>query len=263
MRIGFAANLTKDGIAAYRDAMASAACELGYDCTVYEDAAQIQTDSNPPSFLVVIGGDGTLLRYARPASEREIPILGVNKGRIGFLSEILVDEFREALLRIGRGDYRVEERMMLESRVNGGRTVNSLNDLLVYKASFSGTAQIAVSVDGMQVANVFCDGIIAATPTGSTGYSLSAGGPVITPGMDSIVVTPICSHTLHVRPIVSGPGSVWNFRILGEGFVASDGMKTETVNSDDLITVTGAQSRTKFIRFGEKNVFELIKQKLT
>ncbi|MEG1883811.1 MAG: NAD(+)/NADH kinase [Clostridia bacterium] len=263
VRIGFAANLDKEGIAAHRDDLLRIADAFGCDCAVYDTVAALDAERNIPAFLVVIGGDGTLLRFAHPAAIKRIPILGVNLGRIGFLSEILTDEFGSALKRLATGDYHVEERMMLSGRVNDGATFLCLNDALVFKNSFSGTAQIEVAVDGMPVANVFCDGIIAATPTGSTAYSLSAGGPVIAPGLDSIVITPVCSHTLHVRPIVAGADSVWTFHVLGDGFVAADGMKMTDVARNDCIMVTRAEETAKFIRFSEKNVFELIKQKLS
>lgn len=263
MRIGFAANLSKSGIAEHRDALLQTAKLAGHECVSYNSAAEIEQDRTAPEFLVVIGGDGTLLRFARPAAKRKIPILGVNLGRIGFLSEIATDEFAMALCKIQTGDYLLEERMMLNGSVNNGEPTACLNDILVFKSTFSGTAQIEVSVNGISVANVFCDGIIAATPTGATAYSLSAGGPVIAPGLDGIVVTPVCSHTLHVRPIVSAADAVWKFQILGDGFVAADGMKTQDICYGDCITVTQAEYRTQFIRFSQKNVFDLIKQKLS
>lgn len=263
MRIGFAANLSKNGVAAYLDALAESARQRGHVCTLYDDAQSLDCADCPPEILTVIGGDGTLLRYARSAGALNIPILGVNQGRIGFLSEVLVEEFPAALDRLESGDYALEHRMMLSGSVNGGKPVPCLNDILVFKRSFSGTAEIEMFVNGMRVADVFCDGIIAATPTGSTAYSLSAGGPVTAPGMQCTVITPVCSHTLHVRPIVSDPSDVWEFRLRGEGFVAADGMKVADVERDDRVRVTRAKETVGFIRFSDKNVFELIENKLS
>lgn len=262
MRIGFAANQEKAGVQTHRDSMIRHACDAGFDCRFYASVEEVEEEAQLPDCLVVIGGDGCLLRYARPAAVRGIPILGVNLGRIGFLSEIVTDEFPEALARIGCGDYAVTERMMLSARVNDGQPSICLNDLLTFKHSFSGIAQIDVSVDGMEVSTVFCDGIVAATPTGATAYSLSAGGPVVAPGLEAIVVTPVCSHTLHVRPIVSAPDANWMFRVAGKGAVAVDGIRTHSVQMGDVITVTRAGVRARFISLHEKNVFSLIRKKL-
>ena len=263
MRIGFAGNLSKNGVAAQRDALAESARRRGHDCALYDDVESLERTACPPEILTVIGGDGTLLRFARTAAVLDIPILGVNQGRIGFLSEASAEEFPMALDRLNEGNCTVERRMMLSGSVNGGKAAPCLNDILVFKRSFSGTVEIEMTVNGMRVAHVFGDGIIAATPTGSTAYSLSAGGPVAAPGMQCTVVTPVCSHTLHVRPIVSDPLDVWEFRLLGEGFVAADGVKVADVDRGDRVTVTRAKETVGFIRFSEKNVFELIEPKLS
>ncbi len=263
MRIGFAGNLEKQGIAEYRAELMKQAELAGHACKAYSNGGEIKLAEKAPELLVVVGGDGSLLRFAAVAAERDIPILGVNLGRIGFLSEIAAEEFGNALERILSGDYRVEERMMLRCCVDGCECANCLNDVLVFKQSFSGTIQVGLSCDGKDVGTVFCDGIIASTPTGSTAYNLSAGGPVVTQNLEAIAVTPVCSHTLHVRPIVSSADSVWSFHVSGTGFVAGDGIRLRKVNPDDAIVVTKSERRVKFIRFGEQNVFELIHRKLS
>ena len=213
--------------------------------------------------LVVAGGDGTVLRYADCASSREIPVLGVHFGRVGFLSEILFDSFEEALDRLMTGRFGIEERMMLRCTINNDLTVHCLNDILVFKHSFSGTVQIDVTIDGKPVGTVFCDGILAATPTGSTAYSLSAGGPVVAPGLDAILVTSVCSHTLHMRPIVASADSTIEFKVAQNGFVASDGIKVREVQNEDVIRVRRSERKTRFIRFGDTNLFGLIHEKLS
>lgn len=262
MKIGFAGNLEKEGIAEFRLRLMEQATALGEDSVALDSVGAIRAETPAPDLLVVIGGDGTLLRFASAAAERDIPLLGVNLGRIGFLSEIARSEFPEAIEKIQRGDYRVEERMTLLCSVNGAPYASCLNDVLISKSSFSGTIHIDLFCDGQSVGSVFSDGIIVSTPTGSTAYNLSAGGPVVTQNLDSIIVTAVCSHTLHIRPIVSAPDAVWTFHVNGEGFVAGDGMKLRNVNPDDRITVTRSERRVKFIRFQEHNVFELIHQKL-
>lgn len=263
MKIGFAGNLEKEGIAEFRLRMMGQASALGESVLALDSVDALLAEEIAPELLVVIGGDGTLLRFASAAARRDIPILGVNLGRIGFLSEITRDEFPAALERIRRGDYRTETRMMLLCSVNGEPYANCLNDILVSKQSFSGTIHVDIDCDGQAVGSVFSDGIIASTPTGSTAYNLSAGGPVVTQNLDSIVVTTVCSHTLHIRPVVSAPDSVWTFHVNGEGFVAGDGIRLRRISPDDRIVVTRSDQRVKFIRFQEHNVFELIRQKLT
>ena len=152
---------------------------------------------------------------------------------------------------------------MLECRINGEEYPSCLNDVMISKRSFSGTIQVDLFCSGQSVGTVFSDGIIVSTPTGSTAYNLSAGGPVVTQSLDSIIVTPVCSHTLHIRPVVSAPDSVWTFHVNGEGFVAGDGIKLRQVDPDDQITVTRSHLKVRFIRFSEQNVFELISRKLT
>lgn len=262
MRIGFAANLEKAGAAAHRDDLMRVARAEGVDCVYYQTADALLQETHLPNFLVVIGGDGSILRYVPPAARHGVPIVGVNLGRIGFLTEITAEDFPSALQQLASGGYTVEERMMLSASVDGGEARDCLNDVLVFKSSFSGIAQVDVSVDGMRVGTVFCDGIVAATPTGATGYSLSAGGPVIAKGLDAIVVTPICSHTLHIRPIVSAPDARWEFCVCGKGFVATDGMKLQTVESGERIVVTRAARRARFVNLREKNIFDLIRDKL-
>ena len=263
MRIGFAGNLEKEGIAEYRKKLMRLARRSGCVCEAFASAEDVHNAAEAPELLVVIGGDGSLLRFSAVAAERDVPILGVNLGRIGFLSEIAADEFSEALSRVQNGNCRLEERMMLSCCVGGDTCADCLNDVLVFKKTFSGTIQVNLNCDGQDVGTVFCDGIIASTPTGSTAYNLSAGGPVVTQNLDSIIVTPVCSHTLHMRPVVSAADSVWTFHIAGTGFVAGDGIKLRQVNPNDRIVVTKSERTVKFVRFNEQNVFELIRKKLS
>ncbi|MCE5189627.1 MAG: NAD(+)/NADH kinase [Eubacteriales bacterium] len=263
MKIGFAGNLEKEGIAELRTQLMDHAGKQHAEGVAVCSADEIRALPVSPDLLVVIGGDGTLLRFAAAAAERGIPILGVNLGRIGFLSEITAEQFPDTLRRVLAGEGFVEERMMLECRINGEEYPSCLNDVLISKKSFSGTIHVDLFCDGKSVGSVFSDGIIASTPTGSTAYNLSAGGPVVTQNLDSIVVTPVCSHTLHIRPVVSAPDSIWTFHVNGEGFVAGDGIKLRRVDPDDRIMVTRSKRKARFIRFSEQNVFELISRKLT
>lgn len=261
--IGFVGNMEKQGALDRRDELMRVARSFSHTCVFYESAGALSRETRALDLLVVIGGDGTLLRFASAASEKGVPILGVNLGRIGFLNEITADDFPAALGRFLAGDFVLDERKMLSCRVNEGGESVCLNDALVFKHSFSGTVQVDIALDDLFVGTVFADGVIASTATGSTAYTLSAGGPIMAPGMDGIVMTPVCSHTLHLRPVVSSCDAVWTFTLGGNGFVAADGIKIAEVGMGDRVRVTGASRVTRFVRFGEKNVFELIKNKLT
>ncbi|MDP3446460.1 MAG: NAD(+)/NADH kinase, partial [Eubacteriales bacterium] len=166
MKIGFAGNLEKDGIAEFRVSLMEQASALGEETVALDSVAALLMEQPAPDLLVVIGGDGTLLRFASVAAQTDIPLLGVNLGRIGFLSEIALEEFSSAIEKMQRGDYRIEERMTLLCSINGAPFASCLNDILISKQSFSGTIHIDMFCDGQPVGSVFSDGIIVSTPTG-------------------------------------------------------------------------------------------------
>jgi NAD+ kinase len=157
-------------------------------------------------FAVVVGGDGTMLGIARELARWHLPLVGINQGRLGFITDIPVGQYREALAPIVAGDYEEEHRSMLEGDVwrDGRRIFDglSLNDVVVSRGASASMLEVRVDVDGDLVANIRADGLIVATPTGSTAYALSAGGPILHPGIAGWVVLPIASHTLSNRPIV-------------------------------------------------------------
>ncbi|OYV62479.1 MAG: hypothetical protein B7Z72_15165 [Gemmatimonadetes bacterium 21-71-4] len=151
-------------------------------------------------FLFSLGGDGTLLRSARLACRRGIPVLGINLGRVGFLAAAGPETAMETLRRVVRGEYTIEPRLALSARVGeGGEEFLAVNDVVIHKGGIARVIRMSVAVDGLEVGAYSADGIIVATPTGSTAYSMSAGGPVVVPGVDAVVITAICPHTLAVR----------------------------------------------------------------
>ncbi|MDO4493276.1 MAG: NAD(+)/NADH kinase [Clostridia bacterium] len=259
---GIIANPTKAGATELQARLISMMDARNMRCKVFEEPEDILSYGDAISMLIVIGGDGSILRYAEAASERDIPILGVNVGHIGFLAEIAPDRIEDMLLRLQQRDYRFEERMMLTCSVNGGPVRRSLNDVLVYKRSFSGVTRMEVRIDGKSLGTVFCDGMVAATPTGSTGYCLSAGGPVLVPEMRAIALAPVCSHTLHMKPTVSGASAEIEFILEADGIVCIDGEHTYDVTNNDVVRVSGAERGVRFVRFGESNIFRLIAEKL-
>lgn len=241
----------------------------GYVCSVNPEIKEkIQIDAPSfselqPDIIVAFGGDGTILHAAIPAYEFSIPILGVNLGRIGFLSEIKPEEFNKSLEQIYKKEYSLDSRMLLACSVNGEAYRLCLNEALLYKRSISGVVDIRIEIDGINAGSVLCDGIIVSTSTGATGYSISAGGPVIAPGLDTIIVTPICPHTLSVRPIIASGDAKMRFSMNSEGYVSLDGIYSAQIDTDDVITVTKSDRHVDFIRFGTRNIYELIRTRLS
>ena len=263
MRIGFAANPMKAGARQTRDSLLRLAAQRDIEHALIEDASALLQNPCPIDILVVVGGDGSLLRYADAASTRKIPLLGVNLGRIGFLSELPEHAFSDALDRLMTGAYTIERRMMLRCTINAETPLYCLNDIVVFKRTLSGVAEINIQINGAEVGTVFCDGVIAATPTGSTAYSLSAGGSILADGIDAISVTTVCPHTLHIRPIVTAADADIRFSVADSGFVSVDGTRIHEVHRGDSIRVTGADRTTDFIRFGKNDLFRLIREKLS
>ena len=213
--------------------------------------------------IVAVGGDGNFIRTAQIAMQRDLPLFGVNCGRGGFLTEWTEESFPEALKRIREGAYAIENRAMLSVAVNGEPMRDCFNDLLIYKHSFSGVVQISLEINGQQAGDLFGDGLIIATPTGTTGYSLSAGGPILSDGLEAMVITPICAHTLHFRPVVCSMESSVTITMDGKGYLAADGDRFRTVVRGDRITVTRSARVTKLMTFSTRNLFRLISEKLT
>lgn len=261
--IVFIANTDKENAAIVRKDAMQIAEQKGFSCIEVSDAQIIPKDQLKEAlFLVAIGGDGTILNAVPYAAALAVPILGINTGRVGFLSEIQPNQFPAALDSIAAQGIRYEQRMMLSCLINGQEASSCLNEFVLYRHTTCGTVHISIYVDGQDAGAVFCDGIIICTPTGATGYSISAGGPVIAPGLDVCTITPICPHTLSAKPIVISPNSHIEFLMHSEGVILTDGQSTATLKSADRIGIQRAKQYAAFIRLGNKNLFQLIKDKL-
>ena len=184
--------------------------ELGVEVVLEEEAADMLGRSGAVSrkdiaglvdILVLIGGDGTFLSVAREATENQIPIVGYNLGTLGFLTEMHKESIESSLTDIFTNYHEVSERKLLEIEFKG-ETHLALNDVVVSKGNISRIIQLLLRIDGHNIAQVRADGLIVSTPTGSTAYSLSAGGPIVTPNVNGLVITPICPHSLTFRPLV-------------------------------------------------------------
>jgi NAD+ kinase len=221
--------------------------------------------------LVTLGGDGTLLRGARALNGADTPILGVNLGRVGFLTTATAQTLDWALDAIVRRAFATESRLALEPSIanNQGKTRTEplvLNDVVVHKGGVARVVRLRLAVDGEEVGQYSADGIIVSTPTGSTAYSLSAGGPIVVPGVDAIVVTAICPHTLAVRPLVVPstaqvsvePVPPWTEEVL----VSFDGQAGTTMQQGDRLLVKRADRPVRLVRLGPEGFFARMRKKL-
>ncbi|MEJ2697585.1 MAG: NAD(+)/NADH kinase [Candidatus Sulfobium sp.] len=219
--------------------------------------------------VFVLGGDGTMLSVSRAVAEKGVPILGINLGSMGFMAEINKDELYEVVDGILSGDCAIEERLMLTAKIrrNGeqiaGYTV--LNDVVINKGALARIIDMETFINGKYVTTFKADGLIVATPTGSTAYSLSASGPIVYPTLDSIVLTPICPHTLTNRPILLPHdfGIEIVLRTLSEDvYLTLDGQIGAPLRMDDVIEIGRADYKTRLLIPYERDYFEILRNKL-
>jgi NAD+ kinase len=245
--------------------------ELAYEDELHEVAGGKRIDD--PSrldALLTLGGDGTLLRGARVIAPHPVPILGVNLGRLGFLTCCNADQLSNALMRFARHDYVAEPRMALRAKVLDVRGIErerwiALNDVVLHKGGFARVVAIRVSANGEAVASYAADGVVLSTPTGSTAYSLSAGGPVVYPTLETIVVTPVSAHTLAIRTVIL-PASAEVTLTADDGpaelLVTVDGQVGTTFSGGETLSVRRAEGDVLIIRFPGTTFFSTLRQKL-
>jgi NAD+ kinase len=222
---------------------------------------------------VVLGGDGTLLSIARLVGERETPILGINLGGLGFLTEITTEEAQAALARVLDGDYEVDRRITLEATVESHATgvgrvdresFRALNDVVINKRALGRMLDLNVVARGERFCSYRADGLIIATPTGSTAYALSAGGPIVFPTLDIVVLAPICPHTLSNRPVVLPDSFEIEVRVKSDdngAMLTVDGQQTARITSTDTLRVRRGKNPVVLVR-SSHSYFEIWRNKL-
>jgi NAD+ kinase len=219
--------------------------------------------------LVVLGGDGTLLAAARALYRHEVPIFAVNLGDLGFLTVITKDELYPALEGVLSGNYRSERRVQIEGELVRAdevlSTFRALNDVVLNKGAIARIQDFEVYADGEFISNYKSDGLIISTPTGSTAYSLAAGGPVVSPTVEAFIVTPICAHTLTNRPLVLRDSA--NIEIVVKSqreaaYLTVDGQVGIATHSEDIIRVRKSDSYVELIQPPQRNYYEILRQKL-
>ena len=224
---------------------------------------------NKLDLLIVLGGDGTLLGIARDINGRyDVPILGVNIGNLGFLSSIEIQDFGEALNKIKNGHYTIQNRILLECTMlndENNEKGKALNDVVIARGTLSRMVKFEVFIDNKLYYRFKGDGIIIATPTGSTGYSFSAGGPFIYPDVDVITLTPICPHTRGMQPIVLKSSSeilikAENYN--GEIYLTFDGQEAKQINDNTSIIIKKSDYLAKIMLFDNYDYFNVLRQKI-
>lgn len=276
-RMGIVGNPSYGNVAEALERILHAAPSRGFEPWVDSDlagtaTADVQELTDDPSaidFLVTLGGDGALLRGARWAGPAGTPVLGVNLGRLGFLTTVTLEEMEEALDRIAGGEFVIDERMALEVEVENTEDATgplyALNDAVMHRGGLVRVVHLRVWLDDEEVGLYRGDGVIVATPTGSTAYSLSAGGPISDPRLDAIVITPICPHTLAVRPLVLRASARIIIEVVSSPedlILTIDGQVGSTIKPGDRVLVRKSDRPVRLIRLPGQSFFSLLRRKL-
>ena len=273
-RLGVIANPRYDRLGELLDELREASSRLdlaidlesGLDATL-EGAGALESPDDI-DLLLTLGGDGTLLRGARFLAGRQVPVLGINLGRVGFLTCCGTDEMVRSLERVLANEHRIERRMALETYTQHGAGQppwRALNDVVLHKGGFARVVRLSLTVNEEMIAAYAADGIVISTPTGSTAYNLSAGGPVVVPGVESLIVTAISPHTLAVRPVVLPPSAIVEVQAYDgpeELMVTIDGQVGATVPPRDTLIVRRAEAPVLLVRFPEVTFFSRMRRKL-
>jgi NAD+ kinase len=242
---------------------ATAAILLGLEGDQVLDASELGARCG---LAVVVGGDGTLLAAARLLASSSVPLVGINLGRLGFLADVSPDEIETCLDRILEGEFDAEERFLLSTRVNGGDPLQALNDVVIHKWNSARMIEFETYIDGVFVNLQRSDGIIVSTPTGSTAYALSGGGPLLDPSLDAIVLVPICPHTLSNRPLVVAGTSRIEIHVCGfdhgHAHITCDGQTDFSLTPRSRVVVERSPQPVRLLHPKGHDHYEILRAKL-
>ena len=274
-------NATKDKGLEVTGIIADRIRNAGHECTVITgidfkgDSAEVlrglEKVDAACKCCIVLGGDGTLIRVSRVLCGRAIPVVGINLGMLGFLSVVEINDLYKAIDNILGGKYTVEDRLMLRADMSGQSVYKgllALNDIVVTRSGRSRLIYVAVKVNGVQAASFLGDGVIVSTPTGSTGYNLSAGGPIVTPAAKLMTITPICPHSFNSRSIVIGGDDKISLTIRSKdgtegetAVITVDGQDVLEMDSDDELVIGSYEKTARLVRFEDTSFFGVIDRK--
>ena len=247
--------------------------QVGVPCVWSESAATDEAESNDiaenADLIVVLGGDGTMISTARMVGDHDVLVLGINYGSLGYLTDFRIEEMFPTLESILRGEYELDPRLMLSAEHWRGDEMLAkgrvLNDVVINKAALARIIEIEVNLNELYVNSFRADGLIVATPTGSTAYNLSAGGPIIYPSMNAVVLTPICPFTLTNRPIVIPDTAMIELKLIkeNEGVVLTlDGQIGHTLHSGDCVRIQKSRTTFNLVQPPNRNYFDVLRNKL-
>lgn len=263
MKVAVIPNPTKDGSLCRTEKLCEILKKRGVEVLLNSENMYDDADA-----AIVLGGDGTMLLAATECAERDIAVMGINLGRVGFMTETEQDNMESAVDKLIKGEYKIEERMMMKvsfETENGVEEYAALNDCVVSKPDAQ-MINVAVFTDGEKITEYISDGVIIATPTGSTGYSLSAGGPVADPGTEMFLATPICAHTLKARTAVLGPEKKVSVKLMSGANkcadVTVDGVVKGRLEVGKKVEICRFERKFKLIRFGTQSFYDILTAKL-
>ncbi|TAK02744.1 MAG: NAD(+)/NADH kinase [Chloroflexota bacterium] len=276
-RIGFAYNPTIEAALELRERATGWAAMRGLDhwATTAADYDTLGRELPGTDVLVVLGGDGTFLRAARAVADVDVPLLGINVGKVGFLSKVEAGDLVRTLDRLSAGQYALEHRMALEGRILRGAAGGdpattppvhvALNDIVVARGSLARVVRLDVSIDESHLANFVADGLVVASPTGSTGYSFSAGGPILDPTARNLIVTPIAGYLTTIRSVVVGGSVVVRIRVIDahEALVSIDGREDVPIAVGDTVEVRALERPIRLVQpDGSMPFWDLVRKKV-
>jgi NAD+ kinase len=272
-RIGFAYNPTNEAAVDVRE-RAAGWCrmrKIDHWATQAQDFEKLCSELSTTDVLVVLGGDGTFLRAARAVIDVDVPLIGINLGKVGFLSKAEASELEDVLARIVAGEYAIDERMALQARIlpagrkEGGTTHHALNDIVVARGALARVCRLDVAIGPSHLATYIADGLVVASPTGSTGYSFSAGGPVVDPLSRNLIVTPIAGYLSAIRSVVVSPRQIVTCRVVdaNEALVSIDGREDIPISVGDVVEVRALERPIRLIEpKGAQPFWDLFRHKV-
>ncbi len=273
MKVAVIANTAKEGIKTLLPAFLKVMKNANIDTVLHKNLQSILGDGysfcdtnklfDDATIIISFGGDGTILHTANLSAGTGIPILGVNLGKVGFLAEISPEEINSIPEKLVSGDYEILNRMAFYAETNTGNKYFALNDVVIDRSADTRILDLSISVEGLHAGDFAADGVIVSTPTGSTAHSVSAGGPLVMPECSVIVLTPICPHSLTLRPmIIDGSKEIRLDVLNGIGRMAVDGQSFVDVPAGSEVTIKKSEEPVKIARFRDKTYFDILHKRL-
>ncbi len=277
-KVGIIANVEKENIAGFAGALKKWLEDRNIKVSLEANIAaaiggsggfKLEDLAAKVDLIAVLGGDGTMLRTARYVAQHPVPIVGINMGTFGYLTEVNLNETYAALELILKGDFLTEKRMMLDVKIRRGKKIIGagivLNDVVINRGNLSRIVELETTINNQYLTTYKSDGLIISTPTGSTAYSLSAGGPIVFPGKDLIIINPICPHTLTNRPIIFPENSDLQITLWSKesgATVTLDGQESYRISSGDVMTIRKSKHYTRLVLSPHRSYGEILRSKL-